>query len=94
MQDLYSDELAMAHSVEIRRIGVDPAEFSAEMRAWLARNNVAVSEFAHSTGGPGTTFRVSFHRPKDARAFARTFNGRMEGADPRGGALWTAGALR
>lgn len=83
----------MTHIVEIRRIGVELAEFSAEIRAWLARSNVAVVEFEQSTGGPGTTFRVSFHQPEDARAFARAFNGRMEGGDPHGAALWTTGTL-
>lgn len=84
----------MAHTVEIRRIGVDLAEFSAEMRAWLDGHNIAVIECIHSTGGPGATFRVCFDEPEDAQAFARAFNGWMEGEDPHGLALWRSCTLR
>ena len=80
----------MLHIVEIRRIGSDPEASMAELRAWLADHQIQLAEFEHSTGGPGTTFRVHFIEKSDAEAFADAFKGWLnEGMPPETANLWT-----
>ena len=85
----------MLYIVEVRRIGADLAAYMAEMRNWLYHHGVSPSEFEHSSGGPGITFRVGFRREDDAIAFARAIGGRVNnGLDPDGAALWQIGKPR
>ena len=83
----------MLHTVEIRRIGGDLARDLAEMRGWLDRHGLDVAEFQHSFGGPGITFRVSFHAADEAAAFAEHFDGWINGRDPHGASLWRIGRV-
>jgi hypothetical protein len=77
----------MLYTVEVRRTGADLASSMVEMRAWLDHHGINPTEFDHSFGGPGITFRLGFRREADAVAFAEAFHGWLnDGTD--GAALW------
>lgn len=79
----------MLYTVEVRRIGADLAASMVEMRTWLDQRGINATEFDHSSGGPGITFRVAFRQEADAIAFAKAFRGRLNnGEDADGIVLW------
>jgi hypothetical protein len=79
----------MLHIVEVRRIGTDVETPMIEMQSWLEQHGVKPRSLEHSCGGPGITFRLRFHTPEEATAFARAFNGHCDGGDnPSGSPLW------
>ena len=80
---------AGSHIVEIRHIGCDLAASKGKLRRWLDRRGIRPAVFEHSAGGPGITFRVHFDLEDDARAFAKTFRGRLSGGPAaEAGARW------
>jgi hypothetical protein len=67
----------MPYTVEVRRIGADLGATMAEMRNWLDGDGINPTEFDHSSGGPGITFRLVFRAEGDALAFAQAFRGTL-----------------
>ena len=79
----------MLHIVEVRRIGHDLENLTAELRKWLDDNGIQPAAFEHSAGGPGITFRVHFTTESEAAAFAAEFRGWLDvGTEPDGAARW------
>ena len=78
----------MLYTVEVRHIGAELAAATVEMRTWLDYHGIKPTEFDHSSGGPGITFRLGFRREDQARAFAEAFRGWFKTGDPNGATLW------
>jgi hypothetical protein len=79
----------MTYTVELRYIGGNLADLLHDMRLWFDRNRTKPEEFHHSSAPPGLAFRVGFGDRDQASAFAETFQGCVECADPQGtGARW------
>jgi hypothetical protein len=68
--------------VEIRYTGVDWADLMADMRSWLDRRQIKVGEFSHALLGRGVAVRVGFYNEDHAAAFATSFSGRLQSAEP------------
>jgi hypothetical protein len=72
--------------VEVRYIGSDWADLTADMRSWLDRRQIDTEEFNYSTLGRAIAVRVGFRSEDQAGAFAEAFGGRVQSADPHGAA--------
>jgi hypothetical protein len=68
--------------VEVRYTGVDWADLIADMRSWLDRRQIKVEEFSHTLLGRGVAVRVGFHKQDHAVAFATSFSGLLQSAEP------------
>jgi hypothetical protein len=73
--------------VEVRYTGVDWADLMADMRSWLDRRQIKVEEFSHTLLGRGVAVRVGFNTEDHAAAFATSFSGRLQSAEPHRAAL-------
>ncbi len=74
----------MTYMVELRYIGGNLADLTRDMRKWLDRERIEAEVFHHSLCPPGLAFRVGFGSQENATAFAQTFGGWVECADPQG----------
>jgi hypothetical protein len=73
--------------VEVRYTGVDWADLMADMRSWLDRRQIKVEEFCHTSLGRGVAVRVGFCKEDHAAAFATSFSGRLQPAEPHRAAV-------
>jgi hypothetical protein len=73
--------------VEVRYTGVDWADLMADMRSWLDRRQVEVEEFSHTLLGRSVVVRVGFFNEDHAAAFATSFSGRLQSAEPHSAAV-------
>ena len=72
----------MKYIVEVRYTRVDWADLIADMRSWLDRRQIQVEEFSHALLGRGVAVRVGFYNEDHAAAFATSFSGRLQSAEP------------
>ena len=77
----------MKYIVEVRYTGVDWADLIADMRSWLDRRQIKVEEFSHTLLGRGVAVRVGFYEEDHAAAFASSFSGRLQSAEPHRAAV-------
>ena len=77
----------MKYTVEVRYTGRDWADLIADMRSWLDRRQIKVEEFSHTLLGRGVAVRVGFYNEDRAAAFATSFSGRLQSAEPHGAAV-------
>ena len=77
----------MKYIVEVRYTGVDWADLIADMRSWLDRRQIKVEEFSHTLLGRGVAVRVGFYNEDRAAAFATSFSGRLQSAEPHEAAV-------
>ena len=77
----------MKYIVEVRYTGVDWVDLIADMRSWLDRRQIKVEEFSHTLLGRGVAVRVGFYNEDRAAAFATSFSGRLQSAEPHGAAV-------
>jgi hypothetical protein len=75
------------HIVEVRYAGADWADLIADMRSWLDRRQIKVKEFSHALLGRGVAVRVGFRDRDHAAAFAASFSGRLQSAEPHRAAV-------
>jgi hypothetical protein len=73
--------------VEVRYTGVDWADLVADMRSWLDRRQIEVEQFSHTLLGRGVAVRVGFYNEDHATAFATSFSGRLQSAEPHRAAV-------
>jgi hypothetical protein len=73
--------------VEVRYTRVDWADLIADMRSWLDRRQIQVEEFSHALLGRGVARRVGFYNEDHAAAFATSFSGRLQSAEPHRAAV-------
>jgi hypothetical protein len=73
--------------VEVRYTGVDWADLIADMRSWLDRRQIKVEEFSHALLCRGVAVLVGFFDADHAAAFATSFSGRLQSAEPHRAAL-------
>jgi hypothetical protein len=78
------------YTVEVRYTGVDWADLMADMRSWLERRQIEVDVFNHTLLGPGVAVRVGFYNEDHAAAFATSFSGRLQSAEPHRAAVQEA----
>ncbi len=76
--------------VEVRYTGVDWADLIADMGSWLDRRQLKVEEFSPTLLGRGVAVRVGFYNEDYAAAFATSFSGRLESAEPHRAAVQEA----
>ena len=74
----------MKYIVEVRYTGVDWGDLMADndMRSWLDRRQIKVEEFSHTLLARGVAVRVGFYNEDYAAAFATSFSGRLQSAEP------------
>ncbi len=80
----------MKYIVEVRYTGIDWVDLMADMRSWLDRRQIKVEEFSHTLLGRGVAVRVGFYNEDQAAAFATSFSGRLESAEPQRAAVQEA----
>jgi hypothetical protein len=73
--------------VEVQYTGVDWADLMADMRSWLHRRQIEVEQFSHTLLSRGVAVRVGFHNEDHAAAFATSFSGRLQSAEPHRAAV-------
>lgn len=72
----------MKYIVEVQYTGVDWADLMADMRSWLDRRQIKVEEFSRTLLDRGVAVRVAFYNEDHAAAFATSFSGRLQIAEP------------
>ena len=77
----------MKYIVQVRYTGVDWTDLISDMRSWLDRRQIKVEEFSHSFPGRGVAVSVGFRNEDHAAAFATSFSGHLQSAEPHKAAV-------